>query len=144
MIVFDLVCNAEHVFEAWFDDSNSFEVQLKKKLISCPYCNSTKINKSIMSPNISSKSSSSDKLKKKQNKQFSLYNKMINKLKKDITNNFQYVGKEFPDKVRKIHYGEISDKPIYGEATAKESKELLQEGIKLTIIPWIKEDKNKN
>ena len=63
MILFDLKCDSEHIFEAWFDDSDSFKSQLKNKLISCPFCDSTKIFKSIMSPNVVSKSNSSNKIR---------------------------------------------------------------------------------
>lgn len=68
MILFDLRCEFDHIFEAWFDDSKSFDLQLKKKLISCPFCDSTKIFKSIMSPNIGSKSNNSNKIKSNQQK----------------------------------------------------------------------------
>ena len=58
MIKFDLKCDNDHIFEASFDDSNSFEKQRKKKLIECPFCGSSKVFKSVMAPNIASKSNS--------------------------------------------------------------------------------------
>mgnify|MGYP005688870095 CR=1 FL=1 len=62
MIKFDLICENEHIFEASFDDSISFENQRKKKLIECPLCNSSEVSKSVMAPNISNKSTSSSKI----------------------------------------------------------------------------------
>ena len=59
MIKYSLKCNKDHVFEAWFSVSSSFEKQNKKKLISCPSCGSLRIEKSIMAPNISPKGQSS-------------------------------------------------------------------------------------
>ena len=65
MILFDLKCELDHVFEIWFDDSKSYDFQLKNNLIFCPFCNSCKVTKSIMSPNVSSKSTNSIKIKEK-------------------------------------------------------------------------------
>ncbi len=141
MIKFDLVCENDHIFEVIFDDSSSYEIQKKKKLIECPFCNSLKISKSVMAPNISNKSSSTMKTINKQNKLFSNYNKQINKIKSEIEKNFKYVGKKFPEEARKIYYGETKDEPIFGEATEKESKELVDEGISLVKLPFSKKEK---
>ena len=144
MIKFDLICENKHIFEASFDDSSSFEKQKKKKQIACPFCNSSNVSKSVMAPNISNKSSSSIKINREKNKLFSNYNKQLNKIKSEIEKNFTYVGKKFPEEARKIHYGEVKDKPIYGEATEKESQELVDEGISLVRLPFSKKEKIKN
>lgn len=144
MIKFDLICENQHIFEASFDDSNSFEKQKRKKQIECPLCNSSTISKSVMAPNISGKSTSSAKINREKKKLFSNYNKQLNKIKSEIEKNFTYVGKKFPEEARKIHYGEAKDKPIYGEATEKESQELVDEGIGLVRLPFSKKEKNKN
>lgn len=144
MIKFDLICENEHIFEASFDDSMSFENQRKKKLIECPLCNSSEISKSVMAPNISNKSTSSSKINRKKNELFSNYNKQINRIKTEIEKSFTYVGKKFPEEARKIHYGEVEDKSIYGEATEKESQELVDEGIQLVRLPFSQKEKKKN
>ena len=144
MIKFDLICENQHIFEASFDDSNSFEKQKSRKQIECPFCNSTKISKSVMAPNISGKSTSSAKINREKKKIFSNYNKQLNKIKLEIEKNFTYVGKKFPEEARKIHYGEAKDKPIYGEATEKESQDLADEGIALVRLPFSKKEKIKN
>jgi hypothetical protein len=144
MIKFDLKCDNDHIFEASFDDSSSFEKQRKKKLIDCPYCGSSSVFKSVMAPNISSKSNSLIKQKRNQEKVFANYNQQIKKLKDELEKNYTYVGKNFPEEARKIHYGEIEDKPIYGEATEKESKDLIEEGIPLIRLPFEKKQKKKN
>ena len=141
MIKFDLICENDHIFEVSFDDSSSYEIQKKKKLIECPFCNSLKISKSVMAPNVTNKSSSTMKTTNKQDKLFSNYNKQINKIKSEIEKNFKYVGKKFPEEARKIYYGETKDEPIFGEATEKESKELLDEGISLVKLPFSNKEK---
>ena len=75
MIKFDLICENQHIFEASFDDSNSFEKQKRKKQIECPFCNSSTISKSVMAPNISGKSTSSAKINREKKKLFLNYNK---------------------------------------------------------------------
>ena len=97
-----------------------------------------------MAPNISGKSTSSAKINREKKKMFSNYNKQLNKIKSEIEKNFTYVGKKFPEEARKIHYGEAKDKPIYGEATEKESQDLVDEGIALVRLPFSKKEKNKN
>ena len=143
MIKFDLICQNEHIFEASFDDSKSYELQKKKKLIECPFCMNNSVTKSVMSPNVSSKSNNSKKIKKEQEKVFANYNKQLSKIKNEIENNFKYVGKKFPEEARKIHYEEEEEKPIYGEATEKESKELVEEGISLVKLPFETKEKRK-
>jgi len=84
------------------------------------------------------------KIKREQDKIFASYNKQLDKLKSEVEKNFTYVGKKFPEEARKIHYGEKSDKPIYGEATEKESQDLIKEGISLVKLPFDVKDKKKN
>ncbi len=138
MILFDLKCENNHTFEGWFASSSNYEEQLKKKMIVCPYCNSTKIKKSLMAPNINTKSIS--KNNKKAITQKNLENQ-IKKFRKYIEKNTDNVGKNFAEEARKIYYGETKSRPIRGESTEKETKELIEEGIPFSKLPWqTKED----
>ena len=103
MIKFDLICENQHIFEASFDDSNSFEKQKRKKQIECPFCNSSTISKSVMAPNISGKSTSSAKINLEKKKLFSNYNKQLNKIKSEIEKNFQKRLEKFIMVKRKIN-----------------------------------------
>ena len=131
MIVFNLKCKScEYVFEAWFSSSKDYHKQLKAKLIQCPSCNSPSISKSLMAPNLSSKS---NKLISKQKKTVI---KNIKKYKKIIEKNFDYVGDNFTEEAKKIKYGEIEEHPIYGEASLEQTKELIEEDIPFAPLPW--------
>ena len=137
MILFDLQCDKNHKFECWFASSIKYEEQLKDKMIICPYCNSTKIQKSLMAPNINTKSTS--KNSKKNNKKKLAQNnleKQIKKFKKYIEKNTDNVGKNFAEEARKIYYGETKSRPIRGESTEKEAQELAEEGISFSQLPW--------
>ena len=138
MIKFDLICENQHIFEASFDDSNSFEKQKRKKQIECPFCNSSKISKSVMAPNISGKSTSSAKINREKKKMFSNYNKQLNKIKSEIEKNFTYVGKKFPEEARKIHYGEAKD----GEMIVTAELDLNRVRECQNAIPVLDNDRN--
>ena len=137
MILFDLKCSNSHNFEAWFKDSDEFIKQQKKGLISCPVCEDKDIVKSLMAPNLNKKSNS--KISKKViNK--TLINK-ISKYKKIVEENFGYVGNNFSEEAKKIKYGEVDDRAIYGEADLKQAKELIEEEIEFHPLPWTSDKK---
>ena len=132
MIVYKLNCKSCHFeFEGCFDNSKEFEKQKRKKLICCPSCNDFSINKSLMTPNLGKKTNS---LSIKKNKK-TVINK-IEKYKKLIEKNFEYVGNDFTEEAKKIKYGEADERPIYGEATIEQSKELIEEDIGVVPLPW--------
>ncbi len=137
MIVFNLICSkCEYEFEGWFDNSSAFESQKKRKLVNCPNCESNKIKKTLVAPNVGKKSNS----KKTTNKKTIASN--INKIKKIVEENFDYVGDQFTEEAKKIKYGETEDRPIYGEATIEQTKELIDEDISITPLPFQSSKKN--
>ena len=137
MIVFNLICSeCEYTFEGWFDDTLSFNNQKKDKLISCPSCESTSIKKTLVAPNVAKKSNSkSHKIKK-------TLASNIKKIKKIVEENFEYVGDKFSDEAKKIKCDESKDRPIYGEATIEQTKELIEEDIDITPLPFQSNKKN--
>ena len=137
MIVFNLVCSeCECSFEGWFDDTKSFNNQKKRKLINCPNCESSNVSKTLVAPNVSKKSNS----KPAKNKKTLASN--IKKIRKIVEKNFDYVGDNFFEEAKKIKYGETKDRPIYGEATIEETKELIEEEINITPLPFQSNKKN--
>ena len=138
MIIFNLSCKSCDLnFEGWFDSSKDFESQKRKKMINCPSCNSTLIKKSLMAPNLSSKTNKKESSKIKK----AMINN-INKYKKIIEKNFEYVGDNFTEEAKKIKYGEKIERPIYGEATIDQTKELIEEEINFSPLPWTSSKKN--
>ena len=139
MIKYNLKCNHEHEFESWFSDSNEFEKLKKKKLLECIYCSSTDIQKSIMSPMVTSTNITKESLEKIDNRKIKEKNNLI-KLRKYVEKNFEFVGDNFSKKVREVYYDKKNNKSIYGTTTPEERKELVEEGIDLLSIPWISKD----
>jgi hypothetical protein len=137
VIVFNLNCSkCDYSFEGWFDDSASFNNQKRNKLINCPNCESSNIKKALVAPNVSKKSNSKNSKSKK-----TLANN-IKKIKKIVEENFDYVGDSFTEEAKKIKYGESNDRPIYGEATFEQTKELIEEEINVTPLPFQSNKKN--
>ena len=139
MIKYNLKCKNNHEFESWFSDSNEFEKLKKKKLLECIYCNSTEINKSIMSPMISVVNSSENELSKISS-QVKKEKKKLLKIREYIEKNFEFVGDKFTKEVREIYYDKKRKKTIYGTTTAKDREELANEGIEILSVPWIKKE----
>ena len=136
MISFNLVCKkCSTEFEGWFNDSKEFEKQKRKNFLLCPSCNSPYISKSLMAPNLSKKGNS----KKTKIRKTMINN--IEKYKKLIEKNFDYVGDDFTEEAKKIKYGEIEDRPIYGEASLEQTKELMDEEIPVVPLPWMSSKK---
>ncbi len=132
MIVYRLRCSQSHVFESWFSRISAFDEQKAEGKLICPVCNDRDIDKAIMSPSVPAtvgerKSAAPDMLR--QAKKFAMG------LKKHVEENVEYVGKEFPDEARKIHYGEAEERDIYGEASLKEAEALTDEGVQITPLP---------
>ena len=131
MISFNLKClDCEAEFEGWFENSNEYSKQRKKKLITCPSCDSHKVEKGLMAPNLSKKSNS------KNNKRKKTLASNISKLKKMVEQNFDYVGDKFTEEAKKIKYGETKLRSIYGEATLDQTKELIEDDIDVLPLPF--------
>ena len=138
MIKYNLICRCGKTFESWFSSSNEYDVLRKKKLINCIYCNNTSIKKSVMAPNLFSKSNkiiTITKLEKKIKKELLNFRRYIEKNCKNVGNNFS-------QEARKIHYDKKTSKGIYGKASTEETNELIEEGIDVATIPWV--DKLEN
>ena len=132
MIVFNLICKICFVeFEGWFESTKEFNSQKRKKIINCPSCNSASIIKSLVAPNLPTKNNSKKNIQLKK-----AVSNNIKKYKKIVEKNFEYVGDKFTEEAKKMKYGEKEEKPIYGEATIEQTRELAEEEINVVPLPW--------
>ncbi|MEQ9638453.1 MAG: DUF1178 family protein [Alphaproteobacteria bacterium] len=134
MIVFDLICSQEHTFESWFKDSSAFDKQRKRKLIECPVCGDTKVEKALMAPAVATgrkKDAAREKMVMAQ------AFKALSDMRKKVEDNCEYVGDKFADEALKIHHGETEKRDIYGEATEDDAERLEEEGVEFGRIPWL-------
>ena len=138
MIKYNLTCKCGSTFESWFLNSSGFDSLYKKKLIKCIYCGSLSVKKSVMAPNLPSKSNKvfkKTKLEKNIKKQLLDFRRFIEK-------NCKNVGTNFTKEARSIHYDNKKSQGIYGKATPEETNELLEEGIEIATIPWANKSEN--
>ena len=131
MIVFDLKCAQDHVFEAWFSDTAGFEAQRSAGDVVCPMCGDNEVAQSLMSPNIPAKTTGPSDAQVAQ-----AATQMLYQMKNHVEENCDYVGDKFAEEARKIHYGETEKRDIYGQATAEEASELVEEDIEFGVLPW--------
>lgn len=133
MIVYSLSCSKGHAFEGWFARSSAFDQQEADGKLACGVCGSRSVSKAPMAPALSPKVGqqksvpAGDELRKMR--------QYMTGLRKYIEENAENVGPKFPDEARKIHYGETEERHIYGEATAEEAKDLVEEGIDVAPLP---------
>jgi hypothetical protein len=157
MIRYNLRCERGHGFESWFQSSSAYESQEKRKLVSCPECGSVKVERAIMAPQIVSKKNSraepspapaastevtmpaSTPLMMAQERELRA---KLKELRDHVVKNADNVGEKFPNEARKMHYGDIEHRPIYGEATPQEARALIEEGVEVSPLPVLPEDRN--
>lgn len=163
MIRYRLACPKSHEFEAWFPSSESCDNQIKKKLVACPTCGSTKVTKALMAPNVVTSERKAKRSKRKETRkdtppadtpqspmgqtrmltgpQLEML-QQLKAMRDKILADAEYVGPRFADEARKIHNEEVPGRGIYGEASAEDVQELANEGIEVFPIPVLPDDHN--
>jgi hypothetical protein len=136
MILFDLKCGEGHVFEAWFRNSGAYDAQAAAREIACPICGDIRIAKAPMAPRIGKSRQEVEKTETAAQRRAEVMRDLV-ELRRKVEENCDYVGDRFAEEARRIHYGEVEERGIYGEATEAETTELKEEGIEVGRIPWI-------
>ena len=166
MIRYALACAKGHAFESWFPNSAAYDKQRKRGLVSCPVCGDTKVDKAIMSPRLAGANKRGRAaappaeapapagdapvaaredakapvaIMSPQEREF---RQKLKALRDHLTQNAEHVGARFPEEARKMHYGEIEHRSIYGEASPDEAEALHEEGIEFHPLPVLPEDRN--
>jgi len=160
MIRYALNCEHGHGFESWFANSAAYDKQVRRALVACPICGSTKVEKAIMAPRLGSSEAGTNAVPETppptpptppapaktplavMSPPERELRKKLKELREHITKNSDYVGPRFPEQARKIHYGEIEHRSIYGEASPEEAKELHDEGIEFHPLPVLPDEFN--
>ncbi|HEY4406154.1 MAG TPA: DUF1178 family protein [Xanthobacteraceae bacterium] len=158
MIRYALVCAKGHSFESWFQNSAAYDKQARQKLVSCPVCGTAKVEKEIMSPRLAgarkrdtgparTREAAADSANQSTpvamvSPQERELHKKLKELREHLTKNSDYVGPKFSEEARKMHYGEIDHRSIYGEASTDDARKLHEEGIEFHPLPVLPDDRN--
>ena len=160
MIRYSLVCDKGHDFESWFADSAAYDKQAKRKLVTCPHCGSAKVEKAIMAPRLATSKAGAALIEAPPvetpapaapapaapvamiSPQEREIRAKLKELREHLTKNAENVGTKFPEQARKMHYGEIEHRSIYGEAMPDEAKSLAEEGIEFHPLPVLPDERN--
>lgn len=139
MILFQLKCQRGHEFDAWFLNSATYDNQLANADITCPHCGTSDVVKAPMAPNIARHREASSGLKETEKRANQVAKKILEAvggLREEVEKKCDYVGDEFAEEARRIHYGETEERDIYGEATDQEASDLDEEGVDFFRLPF--------
>lgn len=144
MIVYNLKCRKDHLFEAWFRDSSAYDEQATAGVLSCPFCGSRKVEKALMAPRLSKGAAKAEEAAPAaasekavmETEQAGQMMKALAEVRRKIEENFDHVGPAFAEEARKIHYGEADPRNIYGETSDEDAEALREEGVSFGRIPW--------
>lgn len=149
MIHYNLICEREHEFDGWFASSDAFDAQAKRGLVTCAVCGSAKVSKALMTPGVPAKSNRkpeseqrSPALNMTDDPKLRELAENVRKLRKHVESTADYVGDNFAEEARRMHYGEEEPRGIYGEASLKEAAELHEEGVDVMPLPKLPDDAN--
>jgi len=146
MIKFTLKCPQHHRFDSWFKSGEDFGKLQVAGLVGCPICGATDIVKSVMAPRVTAsgrKTLATPTAPAATGDMHALTapsspaEAAIQELKAKIQQHSEYVGSNFAAEARAIHDGDAPERSIYGEADAREAKQLLDDGVPVAPLPFM-------
>jgi hypothetical protein len=133
MIKYALACENAHEFEGWFGSSDAYDAQSEQGLVECPVCASHRVRKQIMAPAVAAARGRDAEMVDLKLRADLI--ETMNRVRRHVEESFDYVGDAFAKEARDIHEGKAEDRGIYGEASAKEVKALIEDGVKIAPLP---------
>jgi len=140
MIVFELICSSQHRFEGWFSSNDEFERQRQSRMLSCPVCAVTDVEK-LLTAKIKKVEGRPEELRASDQQKAAPAPKQAQQeltLAAFIQHVFRHtedVGPAFAEEARKIHYEEVPRRGIRGVASREETEQLVDEGIAVLPLP---------
>jgi hypothetical protein len=148
MKVLDLQCAHQHAFEGWFASEDDFQGQLARGLVECPVCGDAAITKKLTAPRLNlgarevpsrraeapAGEGTADEGRQEVTSGAALQAAWM-QMVRQVMAQTEDVGERFPEEARRMHYGEIEERGIRGQATRAETEALLEEGIGVLPLP---------
>ena len=134
MIRYALICDRDHEFEGWFGASADFDDQQAKGLLECPVCGTKAVRKQVMAPALhGAKKTARDEASSGQPQAMMM--EAMGRLRRHVEDTFDDVGDSFAVEARAIHEGRAEERGIYGQATPKEVRDLVEDGVPVAPLP---------
>jgi hypothetical protein len=133
MIKYALSCDHEHGFEGWFGSSADYDDQHAKGLLECPVCGSKAVRKQIMAPALAGVRKTAHDEAAGPGRAMMM--EAMGRIRRHVEENFDDVGDAFAKEARAIHEGRSEERGIYGQATSKEVRELVEDGVPVAPLP---------
>jgi hypothetical protein len=143
MIKYALLCEHEHPFEGWFSTSDDFEDQSVKGLIECPYCASKAVRRAIVAPAVAGTKAQPQPPAGPTPQMHQMMMQAMGEVRRRVEETFDYVGDRFASEARAIHEGKSDSRGIYGEASPKQVRELMADGVHVAPLPPKPSEKNE-
>ena len=137
MIRFALKCAEGHSFDSWFQSGDAYEALAEKGLVTCAICGGTEVTKAIMAPRVAG----GDIVEVPEAPNTPLQSpphpaeEALRAMREHVEKTSTYVGGNFAREARAQHVGDVPEKPIHGEANAKEARALIEDGVPILPLP---------
>lgn len=144
MISYTLKCKDGHRFESWFQSAAAFDTLKDSGHLSCAVCGAPEVEKAIMAPAVSASRGKADAPPSEAApvpvasppEMPSDVQAALQKLKAHVEANSDYVGTSFAKQARDMHLGDAPERPIYGEVTPSDAKDLIGDGVPVLPLPF--------
>ncbi len=134
MKVLNLRCTHDHRFEGWFGSEEDFQSQHERGLVECPLCADKTVTRLPSAPRLNvSNLREVAAVRPPDDAQAQAQSKWMRAVR-HLMDNTEDVGERFPEEARRIHYGEVQERGIRGQATREDADALREEGIEVMAV----------
>lgn len=159
MIKYALRCGEGHVFDAWFANGATFDALSAAGHLTCAVCGRSDVTKAPMAPRIAKNAFARKTAEARPVpaepasappatapeppaglppalvEKARRLREIATRVRAKVEAECDYVGDRFAEEARSIHLGETEERPIWGEATADQARDLVEEGISIAPVP---------
>ena len=142
MIRYALRCHQDHAFDSWFASAAAYDDLAARRLVACPTCGSTQVDKALMTPALRPDAVPEAELPERPlSAPADPMEAAVEALRRQIEENTVDVGRNFASEARRMHEGLAPERAIRGEARIDEARKLLEDGIPVAPLPFIPRSK---
>jgi hypothetical protein len=158
MIRYALTCDQDHSFDSWFQSAAAFDSLAVAGHVTCAFCGSPRVAKSLMAPTVRTDRQLADAKPPEARQPVAgaasppapppaappvlstpetPLELAMAALRRQIEENSEYVGLNFAAEARAIHDGDAPGRSIYGEANRDDARQLIEDGIGVAPLPFL-------